>query len=245
MTAGPDIPLRDGTTTGDIRLDRLIQFDERSRLYNISERLGQAPIRGYTWVCRPTLDQGQEGACVGFGWSHEIAAYPKVSETSNEFARHLYWDAQRVDPWEGGSYTGASPVYEGTSVLAGAQVLKARGYIEEYRWAFSVDDVLRALSHEGPVVIGVPWMDSMHEPDPDGLLDISGVPIGGHCCLVRGHQTKRRLRAARRYSHVVRIRNSWGPDWGVGGDGFLEVHDLERLLRMGGEACVPIGRRKF
>jgi C1A family cysteine protease len=40
----------------------------------------------------------------------------------------------------------------------------------------------------------------------------------------------------------VRARNSWGSSWGAGGDFYIKVADLERLLKAQGEACVPVVR---
>ena len=41
---------------------------------------------------------------------------------------------------------------------------------------------------------------------------------------------------------VLRITNSWGEDYGMGGDVFVKVNDFERLLKNGGEACIPMRR---
>lgn len=175
--------------------------------------------------------------CVGFAWSHELAAYPvQVHDVSDSYAVTLYREAQLVDEWPGQSY-------EGTSVLAGAKVIQSRGLIDSYWWAFSVDEVLRALSRVGPVVLGIPWLDSMYSTRPDGLLDCSGRVIGGHAILARGLRLKSYLKGVK--EPVVRLRNSWGPSWGTNrGDGFIRVSDLERLLKDNGEACLPQGRRR-
>jgi hypothetical protein len=80
----------------------------------------------------------------------------EVSES--EVGRWLYWEAQRTDEWEGGSYPYATPEYEGTSVRAGLEVIRQHGIvpartkvprpvdgIEAYRWAQTCDEVLAAL----------------------------------------------------------------------------------------------------
>jgi Papain family cysteine protease len=227
-----------GSPPDDPRLDRLPEFDERSRLFAIAEVV-PVELRSKGWPCYAHLDQGREGACVGFGWSHELAASPAtVRRLTDSYARDVYKEAQRIDQWPGEDYSG-------TSVLAGAKVCLARGFMDEYRWAFSIDDVLRALSWEGPVVIGIDWMDSMFRPRPSGLLDVrSGSVAGGHCLTILGHSMKGRLRGEKpRPIHVVRLRNSWGSDWGRNSDCYMRVEDLEWLLDRDGEACVPVGRK--
>lgn len=63
---------------------------------------------------------------------------------------------------------------------------------------------------------------------------MSGQVEGGHCVLVHGYSVK---------SDSYRIRNSWGPGWGVGGGALISRVDMVRLLADGGEACVPVRTR--
>lgn len=239
------IILRDGTTTDDRRLDRLQEFDERSREFNIA---GEVPetLKTKTWQCRAYLDQGWEGACVGFSWCHGASAYANHTNgiTDTHAEQHVYWEAQKIDPWPGGAYPGAVPDNDGTSVLSGAKIMQQYGFIDGYKWAFNVDDVLKAISNHGVVIIGVWWRDSMFNTDPNGLLDISGAHAGGHAICVRGHNLKRRF-AGHGDLHVVRLRNSWGKSWGLAGDCFLKVEDLETLLNDDGEACIPVGKHSL
>ncbi|MBT2451265.1 hypothetical protein J7F03_30190, partial [Streptomyces sp. ISL-43] len=125
--------LKNGHTTIDPRLDRIPQPDERNNNYPIRELVTeQASLRSAGWACSSWLDQGNEGACVGFAWSHELIATPvKVKKVDASFARTIYHEAQGLDDWPGEAYSG-------TSVLAGAKAVAARGYMEEYRWAFGV-----------------------------------------------------------------------------------------------------------
>lgn len=232
--------LRDGTETEDPRLDRLVQFDERSRNFPIRQVITQVIPRGYTWRIDTWLDQGNEGACVGFSMAHELAARPVVVPgMTNQFAREsIYWQAQRTDDWEGGAYPGAVPQYEGTSVLAGAKTLKALGYISEYRWAFGVDDVRLALGYKGPVVLGINWYSGMDTVDAQGYGHVSGSIRGGHAIVAYSN--------SERYKRVT-LHNSWGAAWGGVGVGLpgrmhLSHADLARLLSEDGEACIPVGR---
>ena len=215
----------------DPRLDRFQEFDARSRAFPIRE-LVSPQLRTRTWRCWTWLDQGSEGACVGFSWSHELAAAPyDILDITYDTARGIYLAAQRIDQWPGEGYSG-------TSVLAGAKIVRDRGFMREFRWAFGIDDLVATIANHGPVVLGIPWLRSMYAPDERGVLTVEGEPIGGHAILARGLLLKRFGRP------VVRLRNSWGRDWGYDGDCFVYVEDLERLLKMGGEACVPVGRRR-
>lgn len=206
------------------------RFDPRSAAYSMQTMAASKPLRSYTWECRPHLDQGTEGACVGFAWAHELAARPKVvRRVDDTTARSIYAKAQVIDEWAGEDY-------EGTSVLAGAKVLKDQGYVLEYRWGFSLDDVLKTVGYYGPVVMGTWWYEGMWEPDGLGFVYADGEQVGGHAWLLRGVNVRGRY---------VIARNSWGPQWGpLGGDFRLFWDDLAKLLLDQGEACIPSIRSK-
>jgi hypothetical protein len=209
--------------------DRLPEFDERSRAFPIRSLLASARPRSYTWACDVVLDQGAEGACVGFGWAHELAARPVVAAfVTNELARLIYREAQRVDEWPG-----EAPAYEGTSVLAGAKTARLLGHIPEYRWAFGLDDLKLAVGYAGPAVIGVNWYEGMIEPDR-GMITPSGSIVGGHCVAVVGISMSRQ---------DFTILNSWGAGWGSNGRTRISWSDMERLLDEQGEACIPVLRQ--
>lgn len=231
------IQLRGEYVTEDPRLDRLKQFDERSRLFRAAEGIEQYPLRSYSWNKTIWLDQGAEGACVGFGCTHELAARPVVVPgLTNHFAREeVYWEAQKIDPWEGGSYPGAQPTYEGSSVLAGVKVLQARGFLSEYRWAFGEEDLARTIGYRGPVVLGLNWYEGMFDADGDGFIHVDGGLAGGHCILAAGFSLK---------LDAYRLDNSWGIEWGVNGSCYLSRSDMSRLLAEDGEACIFVKRGK-
>src|SRR5688572_15007850 len=111
----------------DRKLDRLIEFDEKSRSFPIRTLVADKQPRSYSWRGNVVLDQGSEGACVGFAWAHELNARPVVvPDIDAADARSIYTDARKMDEWPGEDY-------EGTSVLAGAKVVQAAGHITEYR----------------------------------------------------------------------------------------------------------------
>lgn len=211
-------------------LDRVPQFDERSRAFPVRQVVrAAAKPRGYTWSCGTYLDQGSEGACVGFAWAHELVARPSViTGFTAADARQIYLGAQRVDEWPGEGYSG-------TSVLAGAKVVAGLGYVSEYRWAFGLDDLILAVGYKGPAVLGLNWYEGMFDPDADGHLRPTGRLAGGHAILCRAVSVRDRR---------FLLHNSWGSDWGLKGTAWVSFEDMDRLLREQGEACIPVLRRR-
>lgn len=208
--------------------DRIPSNDPRSAKFPIRTLLDTTQPRGYTWRIDQTLDQGSEGACVGFAWTHCEVARPKAAKlaVTNETARDVYHRAQQVDQWEG-----AEPTYSGTSVLAGAKIALENGWISEYRWAYTLKDALAGISRHGPAVLGVDWYEGMFDPDSNGLLHVSGEIAGGHAILATGVSVKNK---------TITLHNSWGPDWGVNGNARLSWDDFEKLIHAAGDVCLPV-----
>ena len=212
--------------SSDPRLDRRVQFDERSREFPVRTLVEARKPRSYTWRCLAWLDQGSEGACVGYSVAHELAARPFEATVDDTLARGLYDRAREVDEWPGEDY-------EGTSVLAGIKAAGEAGYFSGYRWAFSLEDLILAIGYTGPAVLGLNWHERMLEPDENGWVHPTGEIVGGHAILCRG--------ISLRHEAFV-LHNSWGPRWGVDGCCFIGIHELGVLLKDQGEACIPIGR---
>jgi len=251
MTTCDLTPRRGGHSATDPRLGRVPEWDARNNDYPVGPLLlgAAGEVESKQWLV-PTLgNQRREGACVGFAFSHELVAHPAAWDFTppgwrwpwidgptwglERFATSLYHQAQRIDPWPGGEYPGASPAMAGTSLLAGVKVLHRLGYLREYRWATTVDDVTRTVSTLGPVVLGCAWYDSMYEPDRQAWIKPVGRPVGGHALLISGVFPDS--------EHVV-VTNSWGRRWGLNGNARLAFTDLETLLGLQGEVCVPLVR---
>lgn len=212
------------------KLDRLVQFDERSRNFPIRALVPKKP-RSYTWSVNIWLDQGQEGACVGFAWAHELAGKPVIyNNVDNAFARErIYKEAQKIDAYPGEDY-------EGTSVLAGAQVVqKQLKAMDEYRWAFGLDDLWLAVGHAGPAVLGINWYEGMFDADAKGFVHVTGSIAGGHAIVCYGVNQREKF---------FRLHNSWGRNWGINGNCAVTFDDMDRLLHEEGEACIPVKRLK-
>lgn len=222
-------------------LDYVARLDERNRAHRLTAADPSLLQKSRYWVPGyPVLDQGAEGACVGFGCTGEAMASPvrvkfprlgvKRDLSGDAEAFDLYRRAKEIDEWEGVDY-------EGTSVRAGMLVGRERGWWSGFRWAFSMLE-LRAALEEGPVVIGVEWFDSMYETGRNGDVTVDGPSVGGHCLVVTGYSPDYMRRGPR-----YRWRNSWGSEYGVHGSAYIRSVDLDRILfQSGGEAAVAIGR---
>ena len=198
-------------------------------------------------------DQGNEGACVGFGCSAmmSIANHRQrllstgKSVTYRYDARWLYHEAQLVDEWWN------TPPEEGTSVRAGCDILVNRGHrrtqygvtgpeilasgISTYRWALTSEEIRMAIWNDLPVAIGINWYSGFDGPYLWGgerwiRIAPTDVVRGGHCvCLYR--MSDRR--------EAFMLMNSWGsyypPTW-------ISYNDMDRLLNEYGEAAVVTDR---
>lgn len=258
--------MRDGTTALDPRLDRLVQFDPKSRDYRLATFLANAgadhlpaPTRGRSWRPGRGLDQGREGQCVRYGVAHWQNARPRrltppLVQTDSPRLTEDYWEFQRRDPWAGGEYPGASPRYAGTSVLAAMQVGRERGWWDSYWWAGAgsgdvLGDVTKGLARVGGGVAGLAWYRSMFDPRPSGLMEVdrsSGL-AGGHCLYFAGVRLKMRLRSEWRGTRTVYVcQQSWGIDHGVadlsqpGGFIYFTEDALGSLLEDQGEMAFPV-----
>jgi hypothetical protein len=219
------------------RLDWRSRHDPRSLSYGVRARLeASAPIVDHVWPVGPVLDQGAEGACVGFA----VADASNVLERAGlvppdgklcdaDDAGRLYRFAQTVDEVPGEDYTG-------TSVLAGMQAGVEAGLFGGYLWAFGTRDIAQAVLQRGPVVIGIPWLSGMYETGPGGLVVVEGEEVGGHCLAVVGIRQKGPQGQPGPYFIWL---NSWGPDYGAGGLGYVHHRDLAGLLHGRGEAAIP------
>lgn len=249
------IVLKGGFRTQDPRLDRVLQFDDRSKNFHIRHHLlqgvpvGHQKPRSFTWGINQWLDQGREGRCVEYSTCHDLLAKPKeVPRAMVEeilAGKRIYWPAQREDDFPGGSYPGADPQEEGTSVLAGVKVAAELGFYGEYRWAFSLESACLGLGYVGPLILGINWYEGCYDPDGDGFIHVTGEQVGGHAILAHalklvakpgsGPLTFDRVDLDKSY---IVLHNSWGQGWGVNGRAKMSLTDFDRLRTEDGEVCI-------
>lgn len=209
-------------------LGRMPEFDSRSRMFSAVSQLSLlAEPRTKTWRRGGAYDQGQTPQCVAYAGKGILNTAPMSSlvdyDIRSEYqTQAFYTGAQINDQWEGENY-------DGTSALGLGKYLLNVGLINSYRWCFGLNEVLLALSYEGPVGIGVWWYEGMFSPDTSGYIYPTGGLAGGHEVELIGVDTSKR--------HVIGM-NSWGEGWGDRGRFYLRFADLERLLSEDGDAVV-------
>ena len=211
------------------------------RLYVPDERDHQYPFRlaflappavpsfRFWRTNKQVLDQNGWPQCVAYAWKHWLTSSP-LQQGKNVDTAEVYRAAQIVDEWPGENY-------DGTSVRAGAKVLRERGFIGNYLWATTVDEVKNWVLVNGPVVVGTNWYSHMTEgisveyPLRGFWVKPEGTLLGGHAYLISGYSLR---------MHAFRILNSWGTAWGERGKAWLAEEYLEQLMLEDGEVCTAV-----
>jgi C1A family cysteine protease len=193
----------------------------------------------------PVKDSGSEGSVVGLSFASalEYQIKKKTHERQPISARYIYYAARK----EAGSLSA-----EGANLADAVTVLKRDGAVAESVWPYkagdpsgtkpppsvataqrfkianttkisTADDIKRALTENGPVVLGILLYDSAmsSKVSKTGVLPMPAAgtsPVGGHAVVVVGYDDKKRL---------FKFANSWGTSWGDHGYGYLPYDYLK------------------
>ena len=207
-------------------LDWRPRHDSRSLDFRIKRLTPDKELRGRNRVWKRTiwLDQGSEGACTGFGFAHTWGTTPRRKLfVTDQFGRERYYRARQVDEWPGEDY-------EGSSVLGAMKAAHEDGLIKSYHSAYSLAEIVYAVSYHGPVEIGVNWYEGMFDTTSTGYVYPTGDLAGGHALAIGGVNMANK--------NFI-LYNSWGKSWGRDGAALLNFSDMERLLHEGGEVILP------
>jgi hypothetical protein len=212
-------------------LGRHIEHDPRSRAHDQAPRLTSRALVTPTIWERHTgpLNQGPLGACTGFAMTGWLACAPHCTSPiqalrfDHQLALWLYNTATWLDPFVGHH----PPDDTGSSGNAVAKAARQLGEIASWGWCFTTDALLRTLMTT-PVIVGVPWYQSMFTPDHDGIVRAEGELVGGHEFLIRGWD-----------GEVLICDNSWGPHWGHAGSFYLTLDTWAYLRANRADVTVP------
>lgn len=179
------------------------------------------------WKHGIILDQGEEGACVGFSWTawENCAPIGRKVQQDNTYAFGWYQRAKEIDPWPGTDY-------DGTAVSAGADVARERNTIERYLWAGSKEEIDAWLLTKGPVVVGSDWFYSMDDVGAGGYIRVEPKSRnrGGHAYLLIGKRDGRYV-----------FQNSWGESYGDDGLFYMNGENFKKLVAYGNaEFCTAL-----
>ncbi len=225
----------------DARPDTL---DFRDRMFEPT--LVEVPTRitltSYQRLGVPILDQGQEGACTGFGLAtvvHYLLRKRKVvSNKVSVSPRMLYEMAKRYDEWPGEAYSGSS-------ARGAMKGWHRHGVCAEKLWPYDFEKTDRKLTdersrdavqrplgsyfrvnhkdlvamHVALAEVGILFATAgVHEGwqtvKRNGIIPPSEKPLGGHAFAIVAYDER-----------GFWVQNSWGPDWGAGGFGLLSYDD--------------------
>lgn len=210
------------------RLGRHVEHDPRSR--GFAAPVTARKLVSTSWSCHAApFDQLELGSCTGNAMGGLLMTEPFFKpgrELTEDDCVRLYEQATRLDRVPG-HYP---PDDTGSSGLAVARAAQHAGFIRGYRHAFGLRAALYALTR-GPVITGVNWYEGFDKPvGANAKLVIAGDVRGGHEFELLAIDVERSL---------VRMRQSWGPDWGDHGYASIDFATFERLLEEDGDVVVP------
>lgn len=206
-------------------------------------------------------DQGNEGACVGFGSSMMMAilnsTQRRVDMPRGYTVRYDPWwlwdEAKRIDEWPD-----TNPGDDnGTSVRAAMDVARDQGLVRidrdgkkrwgydpdpnagvaANRWAMSVDEMRAAIDDGNPVTIGVNWYTNFDNPEKVGNDWFIGRDEKAFGSVRGGHCVCVYGASDRR--NAFKVKNSWGRSYPLV---WIPYPSMQRLLDEYGEATLVTDR---
>lgn len=173
-------------------------------------------------------NQGDTPKCVAYTMAHLLHASPVTYGAAGAPVVHpdiIYPLAQQFDEWEG-------EAYDGSSGRGGMKALLHLGYITEFRRCETVNEIVYALLEHGTVAVGTWWHSFMQYP-VNGVIG-AGEPdyLGGHEYLLTGINLNKGKHGR------VRVLNSHGFDYGIGGVAEFELDVFESVFSEEGDAYI-------
>lgn len=166
----------------------------------------------------PVLDQGSSPMCVAYSAAGEQGWYDLRDQGLALFDEAAFFRAI------GGTASGAvirdalaRRLTVGYPVDGHPELAPRHRIAAYYSVPVTRADLCAAILSFGPVVIGTPWASSWFRP-VGGVLPPFDTAVGGHAIQAVGWDAA-----------GLRLRNSWGADWGDGGEATLPWGQLGHL----------------
>lgn len=219
-------------------------LDFRDKMY-IPTLVEVPPVRDlsiYRKSAVPVLDQGQEGACTGFGLAtvanYLLRSREHASSNDKVSPRMMYEMAKKYDEWPGEEY-------EGSSARGAMKGWHKHGVCSEDQWAYSTNGsggyltreraeeaknrplgAYFRVNHRDLVAMhsaisetGILYATGMvhrgwSEVESDGHIEYSRETLGGHAFAIVAYDRE-----------GFWIQNSWGTSWGFEGYAHISYDD--------------------
>ena len=234
------------------KLGRHVHHDPRSLAFAHGV-LPRSAVKSVDWQRRiPILDQGQTGSCTGNATTGLLGTDSLGRTAATTVTISAAGAAASKGVFAAGTYAldeafalkvyrlntildglpGEYPTEDtGSTGIACGKSLKALGLATGYKHAFNVDALKSALQ-SGPVLLGLPWFNSMFDTANDGRikLDKTSGLAGGHEIECSRYDAE---------TGEFWIPNSWGESFGVKGWAYFTEADLAYLLSKQGDVTIP------
>jgi C1A family cysteine protease len=157
-------------------------------------------------TARGVLDQRTDGYCTAFAFTTALMAagaseFPR-GRSPETFARWL-----------------ANSTPNPRSIAVTARRLRTLGIIAQVSWLRTTADIAAAVKTDGPVVASLRWPTSaLRTSDPV-------LPAAGPY-----HPRRHSVAIVDYHADRFTVRNTWGTQWGAGGEAHIDAADLEVLL---------------
>jgi Papain family cysteine protease len=225
----------------NVRPDSL---DFRDLMYvpTLVEVPSQIDLAEYKQWQVPILNQGQEGACTGFGLAtvvHYLLRRRKVVPNLTEISpRMLYEMAKRYDEWAGEDYDGSSArgamkgwhkhgvctkelwTYSPTNVDRQLTEMRSRDAVKRPLGSyFRVNHQDLVAMHTAIAEVGILYATATvhagwNQIIDEGLIPLSEEILGGHAFAIVAYDDR-----------GFWIQNSWGNEWGLNGFACISYDD--------------------
>jgi hypothetical protein len=220
------------STTHPFTLGRLHVEDPGDNNYPLRTLMEATPAKKRTrpWSGGPLLNQSNIGQCVGATGREFLTSSPVLYKKSSPTMPECYLGAKQNDG------LGDPTPDRGSTARGLMKFFQSKGLVSSYYWTKTTAESAEYVATRGPVCLGIPWDNSMFDPDGAGVVHPDGNEAGGHEILIEWWYASRRQFLCRNH-WVNRDGTPWGHVKGFPGYFLIGDDDLAGLIQRGGDMC--------